>query len=69
MRVPVQSAPVYRSGTAPLQPAGVQPSGHNTQCCGSNCETAYCLIGLSSKCCRNGVPYVCCIGGTSSCPC
>jgi len=63
MRIPVQSAPVLRAGTAPLQQtAGIQPSGDNTQCCGTNCMTKYCFFGLSSKGCSNGQPYVNCIG-------
>jgi|1186.fasta_scaffold00631_3 hypothetical protein len=69
MRVPVQGAPVLRGGTASLQTAGILPSGTNTQCCGSNCQTAYCFLGLSSKCCIGGNPVICCIGGGScSCP-
>jgi len=70
MRVPIQALPVFRSGTAPIPTAsGVLPSGYNTQCCGSNCQTAYCFLGLSSKCCIGGNPVICCIGGSScSCP-
>jgi hypothetical protein len=68
MRVPVQGAPVFRSGMAPLSMQGVMPSGTNTQCCGSNCATTYCFFGLSTKCCVNGQPVVCCIGG-GSCAC
>jgi hypothetical protein len=48
--------------------SGVLPSGYNTQCCGSDCQTAYCGIGLSCKCCINGVPSISCIGG-SKCKC
>lgn len=41
--------------------AGVRPLGTNEQCCGDNCMTKYCLIGLSSKGCRHGKPYIHCI--------
>jgi len=63
MRVPYQVSPVFRSGMAPKETGGVLPSGTNTQCCGSNCQTAYCFFGLSSKGCQNGQPYINCIGG------
>lgn len=63
MRVPFQSPPVSRTGFASEEAGGVLPSGTNTQCCGSNCQTAYCFIGLSSKGCSNGQPYINCIGG------
>jgi hypothetical protein len=69
MRLPVQASPVFRSGTAPMPTSsGVLPSGYNTQCCGSVCQTAYCFFGLSCKCCINGVPSISCIGG-QKCPC
>ncbi len=42
---------------------GILPSGTNEQCCGSNCISKYCLIGLSSKGCDGNQPYINCIGG------
>jgi hypothetical protein len=67
MNLPIQSAPIFRGLSALTAEAGITPSGTNTQCCGTNCQTAYCAIGLSVKGCLNGQPYVCCIGG-SGCP-
>lgn len=65
MKMPVQAAPAMR-GSAAMASAGVTPSGHNTQCCGSGkdkvCMEKYCFFGASSKGCKNGQPYINCIG-------
>jgi hypothetical protein len=61
MNLPIQSNPIFRGVSAVTAKAGVMPAGTNQQCCGSNCMTKYCLIGLSSKGCVDGKPYINCI--------
>ncbi|MBO3463957.1 hypothetical protein G7B40_030345 [Aetokthonos hydrillicola Thurmond2011] len=62
MNLPIQSAPIFRGLSALTVEAGITPSGTNTQCCGSNCLTKYCFIGLSARGCdRNNNPYIACI--------
>jgi hypothetical protein len=62
MNLPIQSKPIFRGLSALTVVAGITPSGTNTQCCGSNCQTKYCFFGLSSKGCNGNDPYVNCIG-------
>ncbi|MCW8344804.1 hypothetical protein MD535_02035 [Vibrio sp. ZSDZ65] len=63
MKLPNQSSPIARHVSRQnTQSKGLIPSGHNKQCCGDDCMSKYCFFGMSSKGCKDGKPYINCIG-------
>lgn len=64
MKLPILAQPIQKTGSSRFASSAILPSGNNTQCCGDNCMTTYCFLGLSSKGCdAQGNPYINCIGG------